>query len=453
MIVAQALVAYVLLTFEAQTRLHRISILSFFASTIWFFFGRGHNPEVAEVEIMHATFNAVEIGMFILYALSLVAVLGFAGLFDVLQQVIYRGDMTDQKLFNRMGWVCFFGSALVDNVTITIVLVTISTVVFLTVTEEITATYVTACLGFVLYANAGGVFSFLGDVTSIMVVESGKIAPDQLFYMTFPSAITSAYVGSKFFARKLSNSPRHVRPTQAYHPTFTDYLVMAIGILTLVTLPLLFKYAAHMPPFLGLMGAYGVTSGLYHFLNEGRRRRIEKLRTSGQVHSLELPQLEEQAQTLLSRTLEKSIERVELATFLVIVPIILIVEGVRTTGAFNDLSRLVFGDNPSTTRIIIAILILGLLSMFIDNVPLTAVAIIIMPTSDPWMWGLLAFSVAMGGPIMLLGSLPGIIILGKLGEKMTYLRYIREASLGNSAAFASGFAVYLLWMSMIRFLL
>jgi Na+/H+ antiporter NhaD/arsenite permease-like protein len=123
------------------------------------------------------------------------------------------------------------------------------------------------------------------------------------------------------------------------------------------------------------------------------------------------------------------------------VGILLAVAALDALGVLTIISNLLLGSNPGSARIIIGNSALGFLSAIVDNVPLTALAIDLIPVADPSLWTLLAYCVGTGGSLLVIGSAAGVIAMGMIRE-LTSTAYVRIATMAVGLAYIAGIAVW-----------
>jgi Na+/H+ antiporter NhaD/arsenite permease-like protein len=121
--------------------------------------------------------------------------------------------------------------------------------------------------------------------------------------------------------------------------------------------------------------------------------------------------------------------------------ILLAVAALHALGVLAVVSNLLLGSDPSAERIIVGNSALGILSAIVDNVPLTALAIDLIPVTNARLWTLLAYCVGTGGSLLVIGSAAGVIAMGMIRE-LTSTAYIRIATLAVAVAYFAGIAVW-----------
>ena len=146
---------------------------------------------------------------------------------------------------------------------------------------------------------------------------------------------------------------------------------------------------------------------------------------------------------MLRISIEKFFQNTDIASLYFFIGILIAIGALRQLGVLDDISNRVFTSSPSAERIITGNIIIGGLSAFFDNIPLTAAAIDIVKTTDSALWVFLAYTVGVGGSLLLIGSAPGIVAMS-IVKDLTFTAYLKIATLPALFAYILGIAVWLL---------
>lgn len=275
-------------------------------------------------------------------------------------------------------------------------------------------------------ANIGGAPSVMGDVTSIMIWRSGKITALGLLMYAGPAAIGNLVTFIWRMKGKLNPDEGYIGEPVKPDTTPFDYVMIIIGVVGFSFI-LLFSLMG-LPPFMGLMLAVGVMITIMSFRHK--------------EHA--------------SNVIEHILQKVDLLSIALLVGLLAMVFALRAAGILEWIAINVLGENPSFAVLTIFSVVMGLFSAVVDNVPLTAVAIELIETHDPMIWGLLAYCVGTGGMIFVIGTVASIVMAGQidmmkhLPAKMTFGKYIQIGSGPALTSYFAGIAVWLIQVVIVR---
>jgi Na+/H+ antiporter NhaD/arsenite permease-like protein len=349
--------------------------------------------------------------LFLLTAMTLVEVLVHYHFFDVIEQWLRRHHWTPYM----MGWVItfltFFLSAFLDNLTTTIVMIQIARRLF----QKDELLPMAALI--VIAANAGGAFSPIGDVTTIMLWFAEKFTAWEVISQgVLPSFVLTA-VSAMFLLRYIRSN--HLLPRELEKSFRLSRSDKAIIVITMASF--LFPLAAssfNLPPYLGLLAGLGLVWLLVDLAKQAR------------------PQ-----QTHLDAHIKTFLQKTDIESIQFFVGILLAVGALHALGLLDVLTHGLLGEAPSAGRLFSAFVGLGAGSAVIDNVPLTAAAISsVQGVSASW-WVLLALMVGTGGSMLVIGSAAGVVAMGMV-EKMTFVRYLRLATVPSLIGFVAAALVW-----------
>jgi len=292
---------------------------------------------------------------------------------------------------------CFFLSAVIDNLTATLVMIAI----YRKITEDTNERLWYA--GFiVIAANAGGAWSPIGDVTTTMLWIGHKVSVSPLILKTFIPSLLSLAVPlliAKFLGVFQGENPSSSKPINA---SGKKELWLGIGLFLMV--PIL-KTLLHIPPYMGMMLALCIFA-LYAEIKTNRRFKLTEFDTD----------LSTQSPTM------KSLQKVELPTILFFLGILLTVSALESIGFVFNLGQSVQNAGLSTE---LFMGILGITSSIIDNVPLVAGTMgMFSYPMDHDAWHFLAYTAGTGGSILIIGSAAGVVAMGI--EKISFMWYLRH---------------------------
>jgi Na+/H+ antiporter NhaD/arsenite permease-like protein len=322
-----------------------------------------------------------------------------------------------------VAWVTFFLSAVLDNLTTTIVVV--SLLRKLVADRETRLMYIGIAI---IAANAGGAWSVIGDVTTTMLWVKSKIGTVEvmrdLFIASFVCLLIPLLVASRWMKGELppvskDNCDGDDKTIQVWHKV----LFLVLGLLGLMTVPI-FKAYTHLPPFMGMVLSLGALWLASEFVGH---TMDEKTRSSTGVLS--------------------ALRRVDMSSILFFLGILLAVSALGSVEILKNLAVML--QNSIGNQSIIAIII-GLVSAVVDNVPLVAAGIEMYaatPPNDPF-WMLLAYCAGTGGSCLVIGSAAGVAAMGL--ERIEFMWYARRIGPLALLGYLSGAAVYFLQQWIMR---
>ncbi|TVZ59900.1 sodium/proton antiporter, NhaD family (TC 2.A.62) [Flavobacteriaceae bacterium MAR_2010_105] len=324
------------------------------------------------------------------------------------------------KLLWVIGVVTFILSAVLDNLTTAIVMATLLKKI-LQDKEDI---WVFGGV-VVIAANAGGAWSPIGDVTTIMLWIGGQVTAVNIITSLLLPSIVCLLVpliimsflkkGNVTIPKIVEEDSQHQKLTSS----FESSLILWLGIIGLLFVPI-FKNLTHLPPFMGMLFSLGVLWIVTELLHKRKP--------------------DQQRQSLMVATI---IRRVDTPTILFFLGILLAVASLQTAGhltQFGNSLNSIFNSSYSINMVI------GLVSAIVDNVPMVAGAIGMYPMSlypqDSQFWELLAYCAGTGGSSLIIGSAAGVAIMGIL--KIDFLWYVKKITWLALLGFFSGLLAYYL---------
>ncbi len=354
-----------------------------------------------------------EILFFLLGAMTIVEMIDLHGGFRVVTERIRTTDK--RKLFVTLGFLSFFLSSVLDNLTTAIVMASLSGKILSNRQDRL----ITAGL-IVISANAGGAWSPIGDVTTTMLWIGNQISSVGIIKAVFLPSLVSFLVPMLLLMRHIKghiesvdNSPDRNIGTRERNIMFGS----GIGLLLFVPV---FKTFTHLPPFMGIMFAVGVLWIVSELLHKRKDHGERKGFTV--VHAL---------------------QRIDTPSVLFFLGILLAVAALEVSGTLHHLAEML--QNSISNNMAIVTLV-GLFSAIFDNVPLVAAvqgmySLDQFPT-DHTFWHYLAYCAGTGGSILIIGSAAGVTIMGI--EKIEFFWYLKKVSVAAIVGFFAGAGVYLL---------
>lgn len=361
-------------------------------------------------ELLHTGSEIFGIVVFLLAAMSLVEILVHYRFFDIIRGKIFALGLDEKKQFVVISIITFFLSAIVDNLTCTIVMVQIAKK-FFTGTNLLRAV-----AAVVISANAGGAFSPIGDVTTIMLWLAGKFSAIDIITRGFLPSLAMLIVSTALFYPRLKQADNDVKSEIITKLGRSEKLIVS-AVFGSFLLPVILNQIG-LPPYLGLLLGLGVVWLLIDLLKQFRPK-----------------------ETHLTASIDEFIKKTDIPSLKFFIGILLAVSALGSMGILESISQMLYGEEFSPIRGVAGNVGLGFLSAILDNVPLTAIAIDILHTSDPAIWVLLALTVGMGGSLLIIGSAAGVIAMGMVKE-INFVNYLKIATIPALFGYLASIAVW-----------
>ena len=401
--------AYILVIFEESTQMRKSKPVLMAAGLIWGLIGvayalAGHSADV------HSEATAVieeygELFLFLLTAITYVNTLEERRVFEVLRARLTAVGLSYRQLFWITGLLAFFLSAVLDNLTTSLIM----GAVVVTMGRHSPRFVAIGCISIVVAANAGGAFSPFGDITTLMVWQSGKLDFSQFFDLFLPALVNWLVPAAIMYTAVPKTKPEPATEHVTVKPGAVGVVVLfAATIMTAVG----FKNFLALPPAVGMMTGLGYLQIWSYFLQQKGTRR-------GNGDML----LDSFAQ----------VARVEWDTLLFFFGIIFAVGGLGVLGYLALASQVLYVDLGATP----ANTIIGLMSAIIDNIPLTFAVLTMNPVMSHGQWLLITLTAGVGGSILSIGSAAGVALMGQARGTYTFMSHLKWAwaiALGYAAS-------------------
>ena len=367
---------------------------------------------LVEGQLFHLLAEIAQILFFLMGAMTIVELVdAHEGFALITERIKTKKQVT---LLWSIAWITFFASAVLDNLTTTIVMVSLLRKL---VHDAPLRRFYAGVV--VIAANAGGAWSVIGDVTTTMLWVKNKIGTVETIGSLFLASFTCLLVPLLVMSRGMKGDlpegnviqeSKHMKNLEPWHQA----LFLALGIGSLLSVPI-FKYFTHLPPFMGMILALSVVWMVSEMV---KHTLDERTRTSTGVLAV--------------------LQRIDMSSILFFLGILLAVGALSATGLLGGLANWLTVTIPSNS--IIALLI-GLLSAVVDNVPLVAAGIEMyqMPENHSF-WMMLAYCAGTGGSCLIIGSAAGVAAMGL--EHINFVWYLRKIAPWALLGYFAGFLVY-----------
>lgn len=406
-------IGYAGIIFEESLAFNKSGVGLLMAVSLWVIRSIGApSPDIAVSELTHASAEVSEIVFFLLGAMTIVEIVdAHQGFKLVTDNITTRRPRT---LLWVVGFVTFFLSSVLDNLTSTIVMVSL-------LRKLVPPSEYRKLLGavVVIAANAGGAWTPIGDVTTTMLWIHGQISTlPTMKGLLVPSAVSLAVPLSLLSLTSEVNGKGQDLPNVLASEQMAPrgQLVFSVGIGALIFVPV-FKALTGLPPFMGMLLGLGVLWILTDAIHYGESER----------QRLKVPQ---------------ALSRIDTQGALFFLGILLSVSSLEAAGLLRELANYLDAHIPNFELIASAI---GVGSAIIDNVPLVAATMGMYDLSsfpqDHEFWQLIAFCAGTGGSMLVIGSAAGVAFMGM--EKVDFFWYLRKVSGFAFAGYAAGIAAYL----------
>ncbi len=411
------LAGYTAIAFEHGIKVNKAAIAlltGVFCWTIYILSASDHHHVTSQLIEHIGDFSGIL--FFLMGAMTIVELIDMHSGFDVITSRI--NVTSKRKLLWIVGLLTFFLSAVLDNLTTTIVMISLLSKFALDKEERLIFIGIV-----VIVANAGGAWSPIGDVTTTMLWIDGRItATNIMANLIVPSLVCAAVpltIASFMIRGKLSNRIQNSRPQSDPKAQRDKILVLFFGIAALLFVPV-FKTITHLPPFMGMLLALGSLWLLTEILH-AKKNDLEK-RSFSAAHAL---------------------SRIDMASVLFFLGILVSISALEATGILGALS---FWLDKTIGNVTIIDLSIGLLSAIVDNVPLVAGAMGIYSLEqfpvDHHFWTFLSYCAGTGGSALIIGSAAGVAAMGV--AKIDFMWYVRRITPLALAGYLAGAGVYLL---------
>ena len=420
---------YLLIAFENKILINKAAVALLMAVISWglFYWDSGAVPENVSAFTM-ALGETSEILFFLLGAMVIVEVVDTNGGFDFFRTKLI--SKTKVGLLWKLTFVTFFLSAVLDNMTTSIIMVMIlDKLVFDRRDKLLYASMV------ILSANSGGAFSPIGDVTTIMLWVKGNISTfgviESLLLPSLVSVIIPALIIS-FFLKGQLEIPQLIHDQggklSVDISSKESVLIFCIGVGGLLFVPV-FRFLTGLPPFMGILLILAILWIVTEFIFKQRKYK--------DIPSCELPDV------------SALLHKIDLSTILFFLGILTTVSALAETGILKSTGA--YLDNVSGGNPYLVTIAIGFLSAVVDNVPLVAGCMgmydvmmegpgVALYGIDGTFWELLAYSGGIGGSMLIIGSAAGVVVMGL--QKISFGWYLRHFSWIACLGFLAGILAY-----------
>jgi NhaD family Na+/H+ antiporter len=412
------ILAYAAIAFEHPIKINKSASALLGAGLLWTIYAvNTGDAHVVGEHLSESLISTAQIVFFLMGAMAIVEVVDAHNGFDVITSRIKTTQLSN--LMWLVGFVTFFLSSILDNLTTTIVMVSLMKKLLDKREDRLFFAGI-----IVIAANAGGAWSPIGDVTTTMLWIGGQITALEIIKGLFlpslvnllvPLLVTSFLLKGKSVVPPVANVSDQ---SKSVTTAFERQLMFFLGLGVLVAVPA-FKTWTHLPPFMGVLFGLGIlwlVGDLVH-----RQKDDEDKEHLSLTHAL---------------------SRIDMSSIVFFVGILLSVATLEHTHILSDLAAWL---DEAVGRQDVIVMIIGLVSAIVDNVPLVAASMgmysLTQYPADSFLWEFLAYCAGTGGSILIIGSAAGVAAMGL--EKIDFVWYVKKISGLALIGYFAGAALYI----------
>lgn len=417
-------IAYAAIALEHPLKVNKAASALMGAGLLWtvYALSLGDTHAVSE-QLGESLMSTAQIIFFLMGAMTIVEVVDAHNGFDVITARIKTTRLT--TLMWLVGFVTFFLSAILDNLTTTIVMISLMRKLLDNHEDRLFFAGI-----IVIAANSGGAWSPIGDVTTTMLWIGGQITSLAIIQGVLLPAVVSLLVPLAITAYSLRGrevvAPPRIENGHGLNTTvFERNLMFFMGLGVLVAVPA-FKSITHLPPFIGILFGLGIlwlVGDLVHrHKGDGTKQHL---------------------------TLVHALSRIDMSSIVFFIGILLSVATLEHAHILTSLAKWL---DETIGRQDVIVMIIGLVSAVVDNVPLVAASMgmysLTQYPPDHFLWEFLAYCAGTGGSILIIGSAAGVAAMGI--EKIHFFWYVKKISGLALLGYFAGAAVYLAQYSLLH---
>ncbi len=411
------IIGYTAIIFEHLIRVNKAATALLTGVGSWILYIASFDDKGLVLEQLYAHVGEISgLLFFLLGAMTIVELIEAHSGLDIITEKI------NQKSKRALLWIItiitFFLSAVLDNLTTTILMISL---VRKLIEDNNDKLFFASAI--VIAANAGGVWSPIGDVTTTMLWIGGQINAEQTITKLFLPSFSCFLFALIFITFKINGVINNPQTNESYNNQILSKtqrcIVLISGIFALISVPV-FKMLTHLPPFMGIL--FGL--GIVWFITEMIHLKTDK-------------------EFKISYSVESALKRIDSATILFFLGILLCISSLQSIGILSNLAVWMSEKIANDTIILLTI---GLVSAITDNVPLVAAVQKMFSLSQypsgNYFWEFLAYTSGTGGSSLIIGSAAGVAAMAL--EKINFFWYLKKISIIAITSFFFGAFVYIL---------
>jgi len=409
--------AYAAIALEHPIKVNKSASALIGAGLLWSIYALfTDDPNQLLANLNESLMGTAQIVFFLMGAMTVVEVVDAHNGFEVITSRIKTTRLS--TLMWMIGFVSFFLSSILDNLTTTIVMVSLMKKLLDKRDDRLFFAGI-----IVIAANAGGAWTPIGDVTTTMLWIGGQITAIEIMKSLFlpslanllvPLAVTSRILGN----RGVVSPPLRSDVDELYTSPFESHLIFFLGLGILVAVPV-FKTVTYLPPFMGVLFGLGILWAVGDLVH----RKTEDLKKQ-------------------RLTIARALTRIDMSSVVFFIGILLAVAVLEHTHILSAVAQWL---DQTIGRLDVIVMVIGLVSAVVDNVPLVAASMgmytLAQYPTDSFMWEFMAYCAGTGGSILIIGSAAGVAAMGL--EKIDFVWYVRKISLLALMGYGAGAMVYI----------
>ncbi len=423
MVAVVFVLAYTMIALEHPLKINKSATALVATGLMWtlYSFASPLGAEGVSHQLTEKLAETAAIVFFLICAMTIVEVTDSHGGFEVITSRIKATKLS--SLLWIIGFITFYLSSILDNMTTTIVMVTLLKRLLKDRKQRLFFAGI-----IVIAANAGGAWTPIGDVTTTMLWIGGQITTGNIMKGLWIASTLNLLVPLLFASFMIKGNvvpPDQVDNGVASTSQFEKNLMFFMGMGSLMFVPI-FKATTHLPPYLGILLALGVLWMVGNLLHRNK------------------PADEKE-----HLTLTKALRRIDMASVVFFIGILLAVATLSANGMLPALAQWL---DVKIGNQAIVVIIIGLCSAVIDNIPLVAASMGMYPLAqfptDSFLWEFIAYCAGTGGSILIIGSAAGVAAMGL--EKIEFLWYARRIGPLALAGYFAGVAAYIIQYNLLH---
>lgn len=416
LIITAFIIGYLAIAFEHSIKINKAAsalITGVLCWTVYILFAE--NKESVTENLLHHLGDLSQILFFLLGAMTIVELIDAHDGFEIITKRITTRNK--RKLLWIIGGLSFILSAVLDNLTTAIVMISLVRKLVAGKNDRLMLAG-----AIVIAANAGGAWSPIGDVTTTMLWIGGQITASNIIVKLFlPSLVCML---APLLVMQLFLKGEIEKPVEAFDETHSTNglhrnIVFFSGVGILLFVPV-FKTITHLPPFMGILFGLGILWIIVEIMHSDKDEADRK-----------------------NYTVAYALRKIDSPSILFFLGILLAISALESTEQLQHLARLMDEEIKDRNAIV---LIIGLLSSVVDNVPLVAASMGMYSLEqypvDHYFWEFLAYCTGTGGSMLIIGSAAGVAVMGI--EKIDFIWYLKRIGWLALIGYLSGAIIYIL---------
>lgn len=401
-------IAYILVILEDKIHLRKSKPVMMAAGLIWLLIAL-HLHGAGQSHVLPESMNEyfmeyAHLFFFLLVSMTYINSMLERGVFDALRQWLVSKGLSFKSLFWATGIIAFFLSPIADNLTTALILCA----VIMAVANDNKQFIGISCVNIVIAANAGGAFSPFGDITTLMVWQKGIVeflGFSQLFIPSVINFLIPAVI-MQFYLPEGSPESANMQDSDLMHGGIQIVLLFVLTIITAVCL----HHFLHIP------AVYGMLIGLGYLKLYGFYLRSKSI---DWTHGSENPP--GSSDDPYNFDVFSKIAHAEWDTLFFFYGVIMAVGGLSFIGYLDILSHFMYGSLDVT----LANSLVGILSAFVDNIPVMFAVLTMQPDMSQTQWLLVTLTAGVGGSILSIGSAAGVALMGQARGYYTFMSHLK----------------------------